>query len=137
MPLPDTVDPFDGEKTAGLPERARTVYEHLRLVAQLLREAPPGEGPRLLWRDAQGVARSIPVGGGLTLGRAPECDLVLTDPNVSRRHCGIAVTAAGIVVTDLRSRHGTLLNGLPVTHAVLKEGDWLQLGSVGLCLMLT
>jgi pSer/pThr/pTyr-binding forkhead associated (FHA) protein len=60
---------------------------------------------------------------------------VLIDPNVSRRHCTIAVTPVGLVVTDLRSRHGTLLNGLPVTQSALREGDWLQVGSVGLCLM--
>ena len=44
----------------------------------------------------------------LVVGTSPECDLVLADPKVSRRHCEIRLTPEGVVVRDLGSKNGTL-----------------------------
>lgn len=61
-----------------------------------------------------GLSRGVHV-----VGRDPGCDLVLADPDVSRRHAAVTVTAVGITVRDLDSRNGTTLEGEPVD----RDGD--------------
>jgi S-DNA-T family DNA segregation ATPase FtsK/SpoIIIE len=68
--------------------------------------------------------------GRLTIGRAPGCDLVLTDPDVSRRHALLEVTAAAIVLTDLDSTNGTVVDGrhLRGETCVVRAGCLISLG---------
>lgn len=51
----------------------------------------------------------------LVLGRDPACGLVLEGALVSRRHALLRATDTSLEIEDL-SRHGTLVNGLPL-HA--------------------
>ena len=62
------------------------------------------------------------------LGRLPECSIVLTDPNVSRRHAEIRRRDASLVLYDLGSTNGTLLNGQPVSESPLVDGDEVTVG---------
>lgn len=74
------------------------------------------------------------------VGRHPECEIVLTDPMSSRRHCKLERTPAGAVIAeDQKSANGTLLNGetmAPATPLTLKNGDVIQIGSTTLVLKL-
>ncbi len=64
--------------------------------------------------------------GRTVIGRHPDCDAVLDAPAVSRQHCAITVDQDGVMVEDLRSRNGTLVNGIPLTAPRrLEEGDEL------------
>lgn len=84
------------------------------------------------------AGRRLALGRGLiTVGRAPDCDLVLPDPAVSRRHSCLTVTAAGVSVRDLGATHRTLVDTRPIDAdgadfppgAVLRLGDtFLTLG---------
>lgn len=67
-----------------------------------------------------------------TLGRLPSCEVVLDDPSVSRRHARIARSDGQWTVEDLGSTNGVKINGQPVGHAQLRDGDRLELGSVAL-----
>jgi transcriptional regulator with PAS, ATPase and Fis domain len=58
----------------------------------------------------------------VVVGSSPECDLVLADPRVSRRHCQVELSARGVLLRDLGSKNGTLLGDLSVVEA------WLPLG---------
>ncbi|MGI8937287.1 MAG: BTAD domain-containing putative transcriptional regulator [Iamia sp.] len=71
---------------------------------------------------------SRPITGLTVLGRGPDCDLVLTHGAVSRRHAEIRPTVAGLLLTDLGSTNGTLVNGVAVTRHVLQDGDELMVG---------
>lgn len=62
-------------------------------------------------------------------GRDPECDIVVPDEQVSRRHCLIQRTGKDYVVKDLGSSNGTLLNGRKITRATLSDGDEIRVGS--------
>jgi len=65
----------------------------------------------------------------LTVGRSPDCDVVIHDLRASRRHCAIEPGAdGGWCVRDLGSRNGTLMGGEPVTQCGLANGDMLWLG---------
>jgi len=69
---------------------------------------------------------------GATIGRSRECDIVLADSNVSRKHARIAVGEAGDwTIEDLGSTNGVQVNGARATGAtVLRPGDRLDLGTV-------
>jgi sigma-B regulation protein RsbU (phosphoserine phosphatase) len=66
--------------------------------------------------------------GRILVGRHPDCDVVLDAAAVSRQHCALTVTAEEVVAEDLRSRNGTLLNGVPlVAPRRLENGDELAI----------
>jgi pSer/pThr/pTyr-binding forkhead associated (FHA) protein len=67
---------------------------------------------------------------GATIGRSRQCDIVLTDPNVSRRHAEIRPRGGSWVLTDLGSTNGSRVNGRAIEDTeVLKPGDEIELGS--------
>lgn len=71
-----------------------------------------------------------------TIGRHPDCEVVVNDPMASRRHCRIVQVAGGQhVVEDSGSANGTLLNGSPLQSLMpLRHGDILTIGSTRLVL---
>jgi two-component system, NtrC family, response regulator AtoC len=72
----------------------------------------------------------LPASGELLMGRGPEAGLTLSDALVSRRHAQLLVGADGLRLTDLGSRHGTLVNGERLTGArPIRSGDVITLGS--------
>ena len=73
----------------------------------------------------------------LTIGRAPECDLVLTPQTISRRHVRVYRTGGGWTVENLSASAPVRLNGVPLAApAPLRAGDRLELGPVVLQLRL-
>ncbi|MBI2709777.1 MAG: DUF3662 and FHA domain-containing protein [Actinobacteria bacterium] len=72
----------------------------------------------------------IPLGEHtVTIGRRPECTIVLGDPNVSRNHAEVRPHGIGFVVVDLGSTNGTRVNGMRVTSHPLVDGDDIAFGS--------
>jgi hypothetical protein len=63
----------------------------------------------------------------LLLGRHPGCDVVLSDPGVSRRHARLFFRDGAWVVQDLDSTNGTIVNGVRVGRCALRPGDQLVL----------
>src|SRR5512134_2905779 len=73
--------------------------------------------------------------GSILVGRLPECDVVLHDGLISRRHARLSVHDSTIVVEDLHSTNGLYVNGTRITRsALLREGDRLLLGTTEICL---
>ncbi len=62
------------------------------------------------------------------IGRTPQCDLVINDPLVSREHCLLQVKAGEMILEDLNSANGTLVNDQRITRTVLRPGDRIRLG---------
>jgi DNA-binding NtrC family response regulator len=71
---------------------------------------------------------------GLTVGKAPGNDVVLSDPFVSSRHLRIEPRGGRWYLADLGSTNGTLLGGSRVERAELPFGLPLQLGDAELIL---
>ncbi len=65
----------------------------------------------------------------LQIGRAPSCDIVLDDRNVSRRHAEIRRRGPVVVLIDLDSTNGTIVNGRRVREHPLADGDRITLGN--------
>jgi hypothetical protein len=68
----------------------------------------------------------------VVLGRAKDCDVVLDDPSVSRRHAEVRLKDDGHWVVDLGSTNGTEVNGQRVQEARLDAGDVITIGQTEL-----
>jgi Protein of unknown function (DUF3662)/FHA domain len=67
--------------------------------------------------------------GRALLGRSKECDIRLSDPNVSRRHAEVRQEGSTYWIVDLDSTNGVLVNGRREKRAKLADGDRITLGS--------
>ena len=98
-------------------------------------EVPVARSPQVVIevREPNRPPRRIPTGGSpIRIGRAPECELVLRDNRVSRRHARLAARDGVLVLTDLGSTNGTLVNGHRVREVALGAGDRIQIGECSL-----
>lgn len=69
--------------------------------------------------------------GALTLGREANNDVVLIDPEASRRHAQISFQAGRYVIEDLGSTNGTYVNGRQIlTATTLSPGDVIEVGEM-------
>jgi pSer/pThr/pTyr-binding forkhead associated (FHA) protein len=73
--------------------------------------------------------RTVIDGPVVQIGRAPGCDIVLDDRNVSRRHAEIRRRGPVVVLVDLDSTNGTIVNGRRVREHPLADGDRITLGN--------
>jgi hypothetical protein len=67
--------------------------------------------------------------GSVVVGRSRDCDIQLTDANVSRRHAELRQEGASYWIVDLGSTNGMEVNGKHVKRAKLRAGDTITLGS--------
>jgi pSer/pThr/pTyr-binding forkhead associated (FHA) protein len=91
---------------------------------------PPAEGgkPKRFWLEHNGQNIDLPR-GRLLVGRSSNCQLILEDSMVSRRHAELLVTEDSVTVVDLGSVNGLYLNSRRVReNQRMKEGDRLQIG---------
>jgi hypothetical protein len=68
--------------------------------------------------------------GPWSIGRSEENDIVISNPNVSRRHARLSRLENGFLVEDLGSTNGTLLDGAPIDRERIESGDELTFGGV-------
>jgi hypothetical protein len=79
---------------------------------------------------AVGGRRLLVAPAGATIGRSRECDVVIEDSGISRRHAEIRPGAEGWTIEDLGSTNGVRVNGREVSGACpLAPGDQVELGS--------
>jgi diguanylate cyclase (GGDEF)-like protein len=64
----------------------------------------------------------------ILIGRAPHCDIMLTDDSVSRMHCRLIPGTNGVVISDLNSTNGTYINGTSVATRLLRDSDNIKVG---------
>jgi ABC-type multidrug transport system ATPase subunit len=65
------------------------------------------------------------------IGRSTEADLVLSHPEISRRHCKIISEEGVFLIEDLGSQRGTAVNGNPIAgQTQLTAGDQITIGPV-------
>jgi hypothetical protein len=104
------------------------IYSTSARVRGPVEEAQAQRPPRALIAVA---GRRLPIPPrGATIGRSRECDIVLDDAGISRRHAEIRPGRDGWTLADLDSTNGVRLNGRTVRAAQpLHAGDRVELGS--------
>lgn len=85
------------------------------------------QGPR----ELKGL--KVPVAGPVIIGRSPGSDIVIADDFISSSHARVVPVGDSIVLEDLGSTNGTIVNGHRITNPVsLRTGDEIDLGTVRL-----
>jgi chromosome segregation ATPase len=111
--------------------RIQTSMERLGTAAATgpLAAAPPEWTPELIRIDGD---RSIShaLGRRTRIGRAPGCELHIDSSSVSRHHALILAGTREVVIEDLNSTNGVILNGRRVTRQVLSDGDIVTIGDI-------
>jgi hypothetical protein len=103
------------------------VYTASERLSEQLREPDHRRGAaKLRYEGKTAVLRS----SGGVIGRSRECDVVLSDQNVSRKHAEVRPSGAKWIVKDLGSTNGVKVNGRRIQGAQsLKPGDTIELGT--------
>jgi hypothetical protein len=68
----------------------------------------------------------------VVLGRSRDCDVVLDDRSVSRRHAELVRHGDGFLLRDLDSTNGSAVNGKRIREAAVQPGDDITVGTVAL-----
>ena len=117
---------FLGPVRVELEEDASVAAGTFLLGSEIVAGAGGGMVGSLVMEDG----RRVQVGKDpVTIGRLPDCDIVLGDGNVSRRHAEVRRRDGRIVIVDLGSTNGTKVNGSGVKEQELADGDEIKLGS--------
>ncbi|HEV3322566.1 MAG TPA: DUF3662 and FHA domain-containing protein [Solirubrobacteraceae bacterium] len=104
------------------------IYSSSARLREPLEQARAARPPRALL--LVGGRRLVVAPEGAVIGRSRDCDVVLDDAGISRRHAHIRPTAHGWAIEDLRSTNGVLLNGERLHGSrPLQLGDRIELGS--------
>lgn len=105
---------------------------NIRSLRQL--EKPPGErslSAYLIVINGERVGEMFKLTKDVTgIGRSEECDLILDDEGISRRHCQVVRTPQGLELQDNESTNGTFANGERIKTHLLSDGDKIQLGQI-------
>lgn len=75
----------------------------------------------------------VPDGGETVIGRDEDCDVVLDDDRVSRRHAVLACGLSGWSIADSGSKNGTFIGGMPAESRALDERSWISFGGLIAC----
>lgn len=84
-------------------------------------------------QDQPSNVRRVTVRHDIVIGRGSDCNLRLSAPQVSRRHCFLRVGREGVSITDLDSSNGTFVEGKrikPGSRVTLASGTQLAVGPV-------
>ena len=82
----------------------------------------------LQWRQAGGEKR-LSLDSALTIGRSPECDVVLDDPYVSRVHCTVRFEGTDVVLDAGQARNPLRVDGKETSfHVVTRSPQAFEVG---------
>ena len=85
--------------------------------------------PELLLKSSEGERRIKVERERTTLGRSRDADIFIPDQWLSRMHAEILMDRGGLVIADLGSKNGTLVNGSRIQGPTpLRKGDQIKLG---------
>ena len=128
-------------------DRTRGALEEREFILQRLErgESNDASAPGRIRPDAGGAASApecaidlIRIDGGhekahplsrrTRIGRAPGCELHIESSSVSRHHALVLTNARDVIIEDLHSTNGVIVNGRKVRRQLLTDGDILTIG---------
>ena len=97
------------------------------LVASDMVEGEGGPAGSLVTPDGSRIQIAL---DPITIGRHPDCDVVLNDQEVSRQHAEVRREDGEFLIVDLGSLNGTKVNGAGVKSSrPLEDGDTIAIGA--------
>jgi chromosome segregation ATPase len=118
-----------GSNNAGAQARAQPNIERMRPAPGLpVNSAAPAECAAEMVRIDGDSGTTHVLGRRTRIGRAPGCEIQIDSSSVSRHHALILVGMREVIVEDLNSTNGVLVNGRKVARQLLSDGDQLTIG---------
>lgn len=110
---------------ADLPGRSRVIWAVVGYVSRFTARLEAA------WHEPRTARLALPAQGEITLGRSRDCDCVLSDDTVSRRHACLRCADGAWFIRDLQSANGTRINGWRVLDEVeVRPGDRVSFGAL-------
>lgn len=106
-------------------------------VSSALTEIIGGPPPSFSWlviRDGPRAGHIFRIeAAGTSIGRDPQCDILLDDDAISRQHAKVKVEKNSenepeFFIYDLATSNGTRVNGQPIVKQSLVDGDLIEIG---------
>ncbi|WP_460761724.1 FHA domain-containing protein [Lysobacter fragariae] len=93
--------------------------------ADLAVHVPESSDPRIVLRGVGGAhhGRSVTLDQPRLVGRVAESDIRIDEASFADRHARLEPHREGVVLRDVGSHDGSLVNGWPVRNALLRPGD--------------
>jgi lysophospholipase L1-like esterase len=119
---------------AGFARVAERFREKIDEVLSVNRSRATREAASISWYPSEDPSNSrvrnkvVPVGAIVTLGRSPRREISIDDDRVSRKHARFEVMPGHVMVRDLDSTNGTLLDGRPIKWINWRPGQKLAIG---------
>jgi predicted component of type VI protein secretion system len=118
---PEALEPSQGDHGHTM------VYSTADRLSEQLAEPHPRRGAARLRFEGRTTVLGT---SGAVIGRSRDCDVVVEDPNVSRRHAEVRPSGGSWTVRDLGSTNGIKVNGRRVDGPQsLRAGDSIELGT--------
>jgi chromosome segregation ATPase len=71
---------------------------------------------------------SYPLARRTRIGRAPGCELQINSSSVSRQHALVLMGPRDVIIEDMNSTNGVIVNGRKVSRTLLNDGDMVMIG---------
>lgn len=127
------VDETGGEMAEDHPALRELAAGHTQVLDRDKLLAVQPKAPKASLELVSEGGRRVALGATtISMGRAPDNDVVLDDRRVSRRHAEVRLRLGRHTLYDLGSTNGTFVNGKRVTEVALSEGDRITLGAATL-----
>lgn len=78
--------------------------------------------------NGAGAGNVYPIAGAAVVGRSWDCNIVLSQPDISRQHARLRPTIDGVIIEDMDSTNGVFFSGVRVQKQLLSPGDRFRLG---------
>jgi transcriptional regulator with PAS, ATPase and Fis domain len=88
----------------------------------------PVQPPSLIVVTGPSLGRVVFLDTAISIGRDASNDVAINDSALSRHHCQFERGPDQTLLTDLDSRNGTLVNGVPIRSRPLVDGDQIRIG---------
>jgi hypothetical protein len=126
-----TAQVYTGGDVEQMPYDAGPQYQQYDQGGYQQPGAPGGPARNVRLVPSSGPPYTLPI-GSTVIGRGEQANLRLPDVGISRRHARLDFDGSQVVLTDLGSTNGTMVNGQRVSAVALNGGDVVQLGTTTL-----
>ena len=104
-------------------------YESMESQVAVLEPPAASSQPALRHEKEPGKVSLFPIGESIRIGRHPYNEVSVGDNSMSRFHCWVSKDHDKIIIEDLGSSNGTLVNGTAIEEpTTLKPGDRVTVG---------
>lgn len=120
--------PLDSQSSPRVAQDSSSLADHEDMTATTVRPVLP----RYVLRGISGAGfgRTFPLLAATILGRAKDCGIRFEHPGLSRHHARLTPTAEGLLVEDMGSTNGCVLNDKRIDRAWAQHGDEIGIDSL-------